>query len=116
MIRQGGKSKPMIEAIIKIEVPPEKRKELLQTFKGLLGPIRGEQGCLRCNCYVDIEAENFFCFLEEWQTHEDLDAHLRSVQFGVLNGAMSLLEMEPEIRFCTIATTAGAEAVAAARK
>ena len=110
------KGKSMIDATIKISVPPEKRKELLQTFKALLGPIRGEQGCLRCNCYVDIEAENVFFFREEWQTREDLDAHLRSVQFGVLIGAMSLLEIEPEIRINSIASTAGAEAVRAARK
>ena len=102
------KGKSMIDATIKISVPPEKRKELLQTFKAILGPIRGEQGCLRCNCYVDIEAENLFFFYQEWESREDLDAHLRSAQFGVLAGAMSLLEIEPEIRLNTIASTAGA--------
>ena len=106
----------MIEATINITVSAQKRKELLQTLKSILGPIRGEQGCLRCNCYVDIEAENFFFFREEWQTREDLDAHLRSVQFGVLIGAMSLLDIEPEIRLNTIASTAGTEAVIAARR
>lgn len=106
----------MIDATIKITVPPNKREEFMQTFKAILAPIRREQGCLRCNCYVDIEAENSFCFKEVWQTREDLEVHLSSVDFGVLAGAMSLLDQEPEIRFNTIASTEGAEAIAASRK
>lgn len=101
----------MIEATIKLTVPPEKRKEILQTITAILGPIRLERGCMSCNCYVDVEAENTIFFKEEWRTSEDLDAHLRSVHFGVLLGAMRLLTEEPDIRFNTIASTAGAEAL-----
>lgn len=105
----------MIDATIKISVLPEKRKEILQTFKAILGPIRREQGCISCNCYVDVEAENIIFFKEEWKSSEDLDTHLRSVHFGVLIGAMKLLNKEPEIRFNTIASTAGTEAIKEAR-
>lgn len=105
----------MIDATIKISVPPEKRKEVLQTFKSLLDPIRREKGCISCNCYVDVEAENIIFFKEEWKSSEELDTHLRSVHFGVLIGAMKLLIKEPEIRFDNIASTAGAEAIKAAR-
>jgi quinol monooxygenase YgiN len=105
----------MIDATIKITVPPEKRKEVLQTFKEILGPIRREQGCLSCNCYVDVEAENIIFFIEEWQSREDLETHLRSSHFGVLIGAMKLLNKEPEFRINTIASMAGAEVIKAAR-
>lgn len=105
----------MIDATIKLTVPPEKRKEVLQTFKAMLVLIRREQGCLSCNCYVDIEAENDIFFKAEWKTPEDLNSHLRSVHFGVLIGAMKLLTKEPDIRVNTIASTAGAEAIKLAR-
>lgn len=105
----------MIDATIKITVPPEKRKEVLQTLKEILGQIRREQGCVSCNCYVDVEAENILFFMEEWQSREDLDTHLRSSHFGVLIGAMKLLNKDPEIRFNTIASTSGAESIHAAR-
>jgi quinol monooxygenase YgiN len=105
----------MIDASIKMTVPSEKLKEVLQTVTALLGPIRREQGCISCNCYVDAETENIIFFKEEWKSGEDLDIHLRSVHFGVLIGAMKLLNKEPEIRFNTIASTAGAEAVKTAR-
>jgi len=105
----------MIDATIKITAPPGKHKEILQTFKAILGPIRREQGCISCNCYVDAESENIIFFKEEWRNGEDLDTHLRSVHFGVLIGAMKLLNQEPDIRFNTIAATTGAETIKAAR-
>jgi len=106
----------MIDATIKITVPPEKRKEILQTLKAILGPIRREQGCISCNCYVDVESENIIFFKEEWKTREDLDIHLRSLHFGVLIGAMKLLNNDPDFRFNTIASTAGSETIKAARE
>lgn len=105
----------MVNATIKIIVPPGKWKEVLQTFKAILGPIRCQQGCINCNCYVDIESENTIFFKEEWESGTDLNNHLRSVHFGVLIGAMKLLNQEPEIRFNTISSTAGAEAIKTAR-
>jgi quinol monooxygenase YgiN len=105
----------MIDATIKMTVPPEKRKEVLQTCIAILEPIRSEQGCISCNCYVDVEAENIIFFKEEWKTRVDLNTHLRSVHFGILSGAMSMINIEPDIRFNTISSTAGAEMVNAAR-
>jgi len=105
----------MIDTTIRLTVPPEKMKEVLQTFRAILGPIRDEKGCMGCNCYVDVEAENILLFREEWKNNEDLDTHLKSSHFGVLIGAMKLLTQDPDIRFNAIAYTAGAEAIKAAR-
>jgi quinol monooxygenase YgiN len=105
----------MIETTIKMTVPAEKLKEVLQTIKAILGPIRRERGCISCNCYVDVEDGNVLFFEEEWKTREDLDNHLRSDPFGVLNGAMKLLHILPDIRFNTITSTAGPEAIKTAR-
>jgi quinol monooxygenase YgiN len=101
----------MVETSIKMTVPAEKRKEVLQTVKAILGPIRRERGCISCNCYMDVENENILFFEEEWKNREDLEKHLGSDHFGVLNGAMSLLDIEPDIKFNTIASTAGSEAI-----
>lgn len=105
----------MIDVVIKITVPSDKRKEVFQTFKAILTKVRREQGCISCNCYVDMEAEDSMYFKEEWETRVDLDTHLRSVNFGVLIGAMKLLNKEPEIKINTIVSTAGAEEIKAAR-
>jgi quinol monooxygenase YgiN len=105
----------LIEATIKMTVPVEKRKEVLQTVKAILGPIRREHGCISCNCYVDVEDENVLFFEEAWKIREDLENHLRSQYFGVLSGAMRLLHVEPDIRFTTITSIAGPEEIKAAR-
>lgn len=105
----------MIDATIRITVPPEKRKEVLQTFKAIIAPIRREHGCISCNCYVDIETENNLLLVNEWESGEDLNTHLRSVNFGVLIGAMDMLAKKPDFRFDTIASSAGVEAIKAAR-
>lgn len=105
----------MIETSIKMTVPFEKLKEVLQTVKAIIGPIRSERGCISCNCYADVEDENVLFFEEEWKTREDLENHLRSSHFGILNGAMRLLHIEPDIKFNTIASTIGPEAIQAAR-
>jgi quinol monooxygenase YgiN len=105
----------MIEATIKMSVPADKRMEVLQTIKSLLDPIRNEPGCLSCYCSVDAEAENIIILRQEWNTNKDLAAHLKSDHFSILLGAMKLLCIEPEVRFNTIASTAGEEAITAVR-
>lgn len=105
----------MIEATIKMTVPVEKRKEVLQTIKAILDPIRRERGCISCYCYVDVQDESVLFFEVVWETREDLENHLRSHYFGILNGAMRLLHVEPDIRFNTITSIAGPEEINAAR-
>ena len=87
----------MIYATIKVHVPPEKRDEIILTFKSILGPIRHEHGCNSCHCSVDIEDENLIYMSAVWQNKRNLDVHLQSPLFSVLLGAMKLLNKEPEI-------------------
>lgn len=106
----------MIDVSIRMSIPADKRLEVLQTIKTLLGPIRSEPGCISCYCCLDAEAEQTVIFKEEWNTHEDLTTHLRSEHFSVLLGVMKLLSIEPEVRVKTITSAAGMEAVQAARE
>ena len=110
-----GNVKAMIVTSTKISVKPENRKEFLQTLHSLIGRIRDGKGCVSYNLYRDVENENDFVIVEEWETQADLDNHLRSDRFGVLLGALSLSSETPEIRFNTLAQTAGIEALKAFR-
>ena len=82
----------MILVIIRMKVLAEKRKELSQTIVSLIGSLRTEKGCMRCDFYQSMEDENKLCILEEWDTRENLDSHLKSERFRVLRGAMNLLQ------------------------
>ncbi len=108
ILRNGA---AMMVSSTKISVQPENRKELLQTLQMLLGRIRQEKGCIKCNVYQDVENENAFIFIEEWETEADLDKHLGSDRFGVLLGAVKLLSETSEIKFTTLAQTTEIEAL-----
>jgi quinol monooxygenase YgiN len=95
----------MILVIIRMKVLTEKRKELSQTIASLIGSIRTEKGCRRCDFCRSMEDENELSLLEEWDTRENLDRHLKSERFRVLRGAMNLLQEPYEMMFHTV--TAG---------
>ena len=82
----------MILVTIRMKVLAEKRKELSQTIALLIGSIKTQKGCRRCEFYQSMESENELCILEEWDTRKNLDSHLNSEHFRVLRGAKSLLQ------------------------
>jgi len=47
----------MILAIIRMKVLDEKRKELSQTIASLIGSLRTEKGCRRCDVCRSMEDE-----------------------------------------------------------
>jgi len=93
----------MILVIIRMKVLSKKRVELSQTIALLIGSIRAEKGCKRCDFYQSIEDENELCLLEEWDTQQNLKSHLKSGRFRVLRGAMNLLQEPYEMMFHTVA-------------
>lgn len=92
----------MILVIIRMDVLSGKRMELSQTIASLMGSIRKEKGCLRCNFCQNIEDENELYLIEEWETQESLKTHLRSDCFRVLRGAMNLLKKPYEMVVHTV--------------
>jgi quinol monooxygenase YgiN len=82
----------MVLVIIRMQVIAEKRKELIQTIVSLIGSLRVEMGCRRCDFYRSMEDQNKLCVLQEWDTRENFDCHLMSERFKVLRGAMNLLQ------------------------
>ena len=97
----------MILVIIRMRVLDEKRMELSQTISSLIGSIRMEEGCQRCDFFQSMEDENELCLLEEWDPHETLMIHLKSGRFKVLRGAMNLLQEPYEMIFHNVIHPAG---------
>lgn len=106
----------MILIRITIRVLLEKQKEVMQTLSSMIGPAGGEKGCLNYCVYRDIETENIFSLLSEWNTREDLDFHIKSDRFGILLGLRSLLHESPLIQIHTVSSSEGIEMVKELRK
>jgi quinol monooxygenase YgiN len=101
----------MILVIIRMNAPSEKRMELSQTIASLIGSIRAEKGCRRCDFCRSIEDENRLFLLEQWDTQENLKNYLKSGHFRVLRGAMNLLKEPYEMMFHTVFHPAGMEGI-----
>jgi quinol monooxygenase YgiN len=101
---------------ITMNVLPEKQKELVQTLLSMIEPTGKEAGCLSYAVFCDIEDKNRFILLEEWETRQHLDHHMRSDRFGVLLGTKSLLCEPLKIQIFTVSGSEGIEAVNSVRK
>jgi quinol monooxygenase YgiN len=106
----------MVVATIRVPVPLDNRRELVQTLQSLLVPIRNQKGCLSYHFYFEIGDEDALCLIEEWETQSDLNNHLKSSDFAVLHGAINMLKGQSEIEFKLLSQTGGIEAVEAIRR
>jgi quinol monooxygenase YgiN len=101
--------------MISMKVHMEKRTEMMQTLLSMIDPTGKEKGCLNYDVSCDIEGKTVFNLIEEWETREDLDRHIRSERFGVLLGTKSLLAKPLEMKIHTVSLSEGAEVVNALR-
>ena len=93
----------------------EKRTEMMQTLLSMIEPAGKEEGCLSYDVLCDMEDAHVFSLIEEWETREDLDRHIRSERFSVLLGTKSLLDKPLEMKIHTVSHSEGAEVVDALR-
>jgi quinol monooxygenase YgiN len=93
----------------------EKRTEMMQTLLSMVEPTGKEKGCLGYDVFCGLEDNHVFSLIEEWETREDLDRHLRSERFSVLLGTKSLLAKPSEINIHTVSLSEGLEVVNALR-
>jgi quinol monooxygenase YgiN len=74
-----------------------------------------EKGCLSSRFYLDSSDSNSALLVEEWDTQEDWDNHLRSRDCAVLLGAVSVLCRPTNVEFKLLSYVAGIEAITTAR-
>ena len=83
----------MIVNTTRITLQPGKRTEFLQTVGPLLDPMKGAKGCRTLDFYLDAADENSTLLVSEWETETDLNAYLKSNDFAVLSGAITVLSI-----------------------
>jgi quinol monooxygenase YgiN len=105
----------MIIVRITMNVISEMKLEVTQTLLSIIESTGKEAGCRSHTVFCDIEDKSLFSLLEEWETREDLDHHIRSHRFGVLLGSKTLLCELPNIQIHTVSQSEGMEAIYAAR-
>lgn len=105
----------MILVTLRVTVPAQKRREILQILRSVVGPTRVAAGCVSCCLYQDAEDESVLGLVEEWRTEADLRRHLRPERYRKILAVMESAIEPPEIKLNTISHVAGLEAIEAAR-
>jgi quinol monooxygenase YgiN len=76
------KPKKMNKSTLKVvaiaETSAEKAEELKSVCLGLIEPTRKESGCISYELYQDTTNPGRFTFIEEWESQNHLDIHLKT--------------------------------------
>ena len=104
----------MILVTLRVTAPPGRREDLLAVFWLLLGPVRVEPGCLGCWLYQEVGNGDALLYVEEWETPEHLQRHLRSARYMRLLAAMEASAGPPVLRYHWVSATRGLEYLEAA--
>jgi len=105
----------MISATLRIVAPLQQRKRVMEILRSISEPIKAEPGCIGLNIYQDLDDKEVIILEEVWQSQTDLDRHIRSERYRSILTLMDMSSEPPEIRFNTIAHSAGIEAIQAVR-
>ena len=101
----------MVVMTLRINASAGRRNEIVKTLGSVLGPTRVLLGCLSCRLHQDLQNTNVLTLIEEWESREALDRHVRSDHYRKILAAMDLASEPPEIQFCSVASKAGMELI-----
>ena len=101
----------MIIATLRMSVPPERRDDVLTTLRLVMGPTQAQLSCISCRLYQDVEDENLMSLVQEWESREALETHIRSNDYKKILAVMELASEPPEIKFVESLKTDGMELI-----
>jgi quinol monooxygenase YgiN len=107
--------KQMIQATIRMTIPPKKSGEALKILRSVVELCKDNPGCLSCHIYGDLQEKNILMLEQAWRSEEDLNLHLRSDEYRNLLLVLEMAITQPEIRFDTISSSTGIETIEKAR-
>lgn len=105
----------MITSTIRITESEHGGGEIVRLLRSLIEPTRVETGCLGCGLYKDMHDPSVVTWMEEWNTQDDLERHLRSPQYKKILAAFDMSSSQPDMRFDTVVETQGMQLIADAR-
>jgi len=104
----------LITSTIRITASKNPNDEIVRLLRSLIEPTRVETGCVSCGLYKDLHDPSIIIWVEEWNTQEDLERHLRSRQYKKILAAFDMSSAQPDMRFNTVVETKGMQLIAEA--
>jgi quinol monooxygenase YgiN len=107
----SDKQNAMNTVTVTLRVIKGKGDEFLQVIRSFQEKVKKEEGFRKCTIYRDVTDESMFNLIEEWETQDHLDRHLRSDLFRVLIGALKVLSTESEVMYRLVSDKQGGKVV-----
>ena len=105
----------MIIATLRVKVPADQRKILLDSVRSVTGRTSVKPGCISCKFYQDMDDPDSMLFMEEWSSREEYEHHIKSDTFRIILSLIDLSDEAPLFKLNTISKTEGLEAIEAVR-
>ncbi len=99
----------MILVTLSVSSWPDRSEEMIELFWSLLGPVRVEPGCLACGLYKEAGDSDSLLYIEQWETAEQLERHMRSARYERLVAVMEASARPPVLRYHTVSASKGME-------
>jgi quinol monooxygenase YgiN len=106
----------MIVSSLRLLLSETNRCRVITSLTRLIGWTRVQPGCRACYLLTDIEDPRAIILLQDWETQEHLEHHLRSEDYRWVIAAIELSQEAPKVQFDVVASRGGFEVVEAARK
>ena len=88
----------MIGVVIRAEVEPDQRHELMQMFKETSRPDQLPAACLERRVYEEAHLPSNLLLVEQWSDKAAMNSYLSSDQFRALIGAVKVLGKLVDVR------------------
>ncbi len=105
----------MITSTIRITTSENQIGEIIHLLRSLIEPTRVETGCISCGLYKDLHDPSIIIWVEEWNTQDDLERHLRSPHYKKILAAFDMSDAQPDMRFNTVVETKDMQLIAEAK-
>jgi quinol monooxygenase YgiN len=111
----AGECESPIKVIIRISLPPKKRKEAVSILSSYAEGTSLLGGCDGSRVYQDLVSGRFVMLAELWTSAKEMERHLASDQFLSVLLVMEMATEAPDVRFERISHCSGIEAIQMAR-
>jgi quinol monooxygenase YgiN len=101
----------MVRSTIRMLIPLEKQKEVMEILGSMTEQIQFEPGCIICRLYRDVKEDRAIMLEEIWSSEKDLQRHLGSDKFHTVLLLVEMATEIPEIRFDMISHSTGIETI-----
>lgn len=88
-----------LRVVARIKAKPDKVEEVRELLSGLVGPTRGERGCVAYELLQNREDPTDFTFVEEWESDAALASHAASDHLRIVGAKLKDFVTEvPDVR------------------